>query len=48
MWDKMLNFEDNIGLTYYQYSENSGQQVQPKYGSGAGSGSRVDPPTKMS
>ena len=37
LWDKMLNFKDNIGLTY-QYSENSGQNVEPKYGSG------IDPP----
>ena len=25
----MSNFEDTTGLTYYQYSENSGQKVQP-------------------
>ena len=29
-----VEFEDYIGLTQYQYSENSGQKVHPKYGSG--------------
>ena len=27
LWDKMLNFKDNIGLTYYQYNENSSQKM---------------------
>ena len=40
----MLNFEDNIRLTKYQYSENLGQKVQPKYGSGARARSGVDHP----
>ena len=31
----MLNFEENKGFTKYQHGENSGQKVQPKYGSGA-------------
>ena len=30
----MLNFKENILLTYYQYSDNSSQKDQPKYGSG--------------
>ena len=46
LWDKMLNFEDNIWLTEYQYSEDSYQKVQTKYESRAWSGSRVNPPTQ--
>ena len=41
LWDKMLNFDDNIGFTQWCYSENPGQKVQPKYGFGVG----VDSPT---
>ena len=41
----MLNFEDNIGLTLYQYIENASQKVQPKYVSGAGPRSRLTPTT---
>ena len=36
LWDKMLNFDDNIGFTQWCYSENPGQKVQPKYGFGVG------------
>ena len=31
LWDKMLNFDDNIGFTQWCYSENSGQKVQPTF-----------------
>ena len=45
LWDKTLNFEDSMhGLKGYQYSENSGQKLQPKYWCGAVSISGVDFP----
>ena len=29
LWDKMFNSEDNIGLTYYQYSEIQVKKYNP-------------------